>query len=1029
VFPVVGVGASAGGVEALEGFFQGLPPKPGLAIIVVTHLSPDRESLLHEIIARYTDLSVVVAKDRAQVRPDCVYVLPADSIVSFAAGRLKVRKSDISRRERKPIDILFSSLAVDLGEYAASVVLSGGDGDGTLGTKAIKERAGLTLAQVSDGHGPQHPAMPDSAIATGLVDFALPVNEMGARLVEFARFLAEEDGDESDGEGAQAKQEIFAILRNRLGHDFSGYKSRTFLRRVRRRMQVTQLKNQRAYVEKLRKDPQEVGALFRDLLINVTNFFRDAEAFESLAQTVIPKLFEGRGAEDTVRVWVPGCATGEEVYSIAILLCEHMATLTALPRVQVFATDIDEHALGVARAGRYPAGLLDSVSKARRDRFFVADGGSFVLAKEVRDLCIFSPHSVIRDPPFSRLDLISCRNLLIYFGPDVQDLVLPTFHHSLRPGGYLFLGLSESVGKFSDLFAPTDKKQRIFRSRADVTIAARLPRTVSGEAAKELPGPDSRPPGRGGAGATVRQLLEAQVLERFAPAHVLVTHGGDVLHFSPRTQKYLELAAGAPTRHLMTLARKGLRLDLRSALQEAVDGARSVVRHAVPVTADDGRLQLVDITVEPLAERSGDDALFLVVFADHGPSISPEEAKGRIPESDASATLLLERELRETKERLQSQIEEYETALEELRSANEELLSVNEEMQSSNEELEASKEEMQSLNEELNTVNAELNSKIDALDHANSDLHNLFESSQIPTVFLDRNLVIRSFTPAVASLFNILPGDRGRPLTDLSSRLALPNFVDDIKTVLESGEAIETEARHQDIGTHFVVRLAPYRGTDRRIEGVVVTFVDVTRLAKAQAHQQTLIAELNHRVKNMLMVAISIAQQTHKASANPQAFIEAFIGRLQAMARSYELLSRESWTESSLVELIQTELAPFGLERLAMEGPDVSLKPKLALSLGMVLHELSTNAAKYGALSAPNGKVTIQWSKLAGKTGERLNFHWREIDGPAAPAAAKRGFGLRLIEKETAANLGGRAEVEIKSDGLAARLVFPLEEG
>jgi two-component system CheB/CheR fusion protein len=296
-------------------------------------------------------------------------------------------------------------------------------------------------------------------------------------------------------------------------------------------------------------------------------------------------------------------------------------------------------------------------------------------------------------------------------------------------------------------------------------------------------------------------------------------------------------------------------------------------------------------------------------------------------------------------------------------------------------------------------------------------------------VFLDRDLVIRSFTPAVASLFNILPGDRGRPLTDLSSRLALPNFIEDIRAVLDSGKAIETEARHQDIGTHFVVRLAPYRGSDRRAEGVVVTFVDVTRLAQAQAHQQTLIAELNHRVKNMLMVAISIAQQTHKASANPQAFIEAFIGRLQAMARSYELLSRENWTESSLVELVRTELSPFGLERLAVDGPDVSLTPKLALSLGMVLHELSTNAAKYGALSAPSGKVAIQWSKFAGKTGDCLNFQWREIDGPAAPTASKRGFGLRLIEKETSANLGGRAEIEFKRDGLVARLVFPLNEG
>lgn len=1028
-FPIVGVGASAGGVEALEGLFQGVPPRPGIAFIVVTHLSPDRESVLHEIIARYTDLSVAVANHAAEVLPNCVYVLPADAIISITGGRLELRKSDTNRRERKPIDILFSSLAIDQGEYAASVVLSGGDGDGTLGTKAIKERGGLTFAQVADGHGPSHSSMPDSAISTGLVDFAIPVDEMGAKLAEFARLLAQADeGAGSEAEHSAARQEICAVLRNQIGHDFSGYKSKTFFRRVQRRMQVTQLGSQDAYVQRLKEDPKEVGALFRDLLINVTNFFRDTEAFERLRSIVIPKLFEGRGAEDAVRVWVPGCATGEEVYSIAILLREHMDTLTGQPRVQVFATDIDENALSVARAARYPEALLDGVSPERRARFFAQDGGSFVVAKDVRDLCIFSPHSVIRDPPFSRLDLISCRNLLIYFGSDVQDLVLPTFHYSLRAGGYLFLGLSESVGKFADLFAAVDKKHRIFRSREDVTISPRLPMTISGHPSIGLKDKDRRQPTRTPTGALLRQALETQVLERYAPAHVLVTRGGDIVHFSARTNSYLELAPGAPTRQLMTLARKGLRLDLRSAFREAVDTDASVTREAVAVTTDDGRLQLVDIRVEPLAERSGEDRLYVILFTDRGPLLSVDEAQGRVPASAASETLHLERELRDTKERLQSLVEEYETALEELRSSNEELLSVNEEMQSSNEELEASKEELQSLNEELNTVNGELSGKIEALDRANSDLHNIFEATQIPTVFLDRDLVIRSFTPGVADLFKIRPVDRGRPLTDLNSRLSLPDLVDDIRGVFDGGQVIEREAYHEDAGKHFIVRVAPYQGSGQEIDGVVATFVDITRLAQAKAHQQTLIAELNHRVKNMLMVAIGIAQQTHRTSATPEAFLEAFIGRLQAMARSYELLSRENWTESSLAELVRTELSPFGLERLAIEGPDVSLRPKLALSLGMVLHELATNAGKYGALSVPDGRVSIQWSRTPGKTGQRLEFQWAELDGPHISEPAKRGFGLKLIEKETSYNLGGQAEIEFRPEGLGAHLAFPLED-
>lgn len=1026
---IVGVGASAGGVEALEGFFQGMPPHPGLAFIVVTHLAPDRESLLHEIIARYTDLTVAVAEDGAEVRPNCVYVLPSDALITVSSGHLELRPSSNGRRERKPIDILFSSLAIDQGECAASVVLSGGDGDGTLGTKAIKERGGMTLAQIADGHGPRHPSMPNSAIATGFVDFALPAHEMGAKLAEFAKMLTEAGEDQqSEAQRAEARGQICAILRNQVGHDFSGYKSKTFFRRIQRRMQVIQAPTLDAYVKKLTEDPAEVGALFRDLLINVTNFFRDADAFAMLAEIVIPKLFEGRGANDSVRVWVPGCATGEEVYSIAILLREHMDTLTAVPQVHVFATDIDDLALSVARAGRYPEALLDSVSPERRARFFIPDGGSFVLTKEVRDLCIFSPHSVIRDPPFSRLDLISCRNLLIYFGVDIQNVVLPTFHYALRQGGYLFLGMSESVGKFGDLFTALDKKQRIFRSRDNVALAPRLPITVRQHPSLGLPARAPRPAGSPPSGMALRQALESQVFENYAPAHVLFTSEGEIVHFSARTNRYLEIAAGAPTRQLMTLARKGLRIDLRTAFREAVDTGGRVTREAANVTTEDGRIQMVDITVEPLLERGVGDPLYIVLFSDRGPSLSVEEAEQRLPALENGASFLLERELRETKERLQSMIEEYETALEELRSSNEELLSVNEELQSSNEELEASKEELQSLNEELNTVNAELTAKIDALDQANGDLQNIFESTQIPTVFLDRHLVIRRFTPAVRQLFNILASDRGRPLTDLNSRLAMPGFIEDIRAVFDSGNVREREVYHEDARSHFIVRICPYRAADGQVEGVVISFLDVTRLAQAQAHQATLIAELNHRVKNMLMVAIGIAQQTHRAAATPECFLEAFIGRLQAMARSYELLSRENWTESSLAELVRTELSPFGFDRVTIEGPEIKLKPKAALSLGMILHELATNAGKYGALSGPAGRVYIRWDTGSGDSGDRLNFHWRELDGPPIAKPVRSGFGLKLIDKEASYNLAGQAKIDLSADGMTTDISFPLDK-
>jgi two-component system CheB/CheR fusion protein len=1031
-FPIVGIGASAGGVDALEGFFRGMPENPGLACVVVTHLNPERESLLHEIIARYTDMPVHTAADGTLVAINSVHVLPADALLGIENGRLQVKCPQTLTRERKPIDIFFGALAKDQGEYAAAVVLSGGDGDGTLGVKAVKERGGLTMAQTANGHGPAHPSMPNSAIASGLIDFAIPAGEMGARLVEFARSLemletTPASGLKADSDQAldDARQEIYAIIHNQIGHDFAGYKAKTFLRRVQRRMQIEQIETIGGYLERLRQDPKEVNALFRDLLINVTNFFRDAAAFEKLAELVIPKLFEGRGANETVRVWIPGCATGEEVFSIAILLREHMDGLTAIPRVQVFATDIDEHALAVARAARYPEALLDSVTPERRRRFFIADGGGYVLSKDVRDMCIFSPHSVIRDPPFSRIDLVSCRNLLIYFGTEVQSQVIPTFHYALRQGGYLFLGTSENVSQYSDLFTSLDKKQRLFRKRDDGASLVRLPMSISGPRPATFAHAMPRPRGPL-AGIALRQAVETQVLERFAPPHVVATREGDVVYYSARTGKYLEPAAGVPTRHLLNMARKGLRLDLRAVFREAVETDRTVIRQGLEIESDDGRVQMVTLTVEPIIEQRDEEPLFLVLFTDEGPAISREAAAMRGTRPPDGETFHLERELREARERLQSLVEEYETALEELKSSNEELVSVNEELQSTNEEMEASKEELQSLNEELHTVNAELNGKIEALDAANSDLQNLFESTEIATVFLDRKLVIRTFTPAVTRVFNILPSDRGRPLTDLSSKVPVPTLADDVRRVLATGNKIERRIDRDGGSTHFLMGVFPYRNSDTRIDGVVVTFIDVTTLTQAEANERGLIAELNHRVKNMLTVVIAIAEQTLRAAPEPDAFTAAFVPRLHAMARSYELLSRDNWKSASLDELARQALAPFGLERTTIEGPKIMLDPKRAISVSMILHELATNASKYGALSDGDGGVATGWSLTRDDGISRLSLTWLDRDGPQVDVPSKRGLGLRLIERETAYTLGGIAQFEFPPTGFKATIAFDL---
>jgi len=1031
-FPIICIGASAGGIEALEGFFRGLPEQPGLALVIVTHLSPDRESVLHEIVRRYTDLPVNVAGDGMQVENNQIYVMPADVVLGIQNRRLMLRKNN-SRRERKPIDIFMSALAVDLGVLAGGVILSGGDSDGTLGVKAIKERGGVTFAQVGDGFGPQHPDMPAAAISTGLIDFALPAEEMGAKLVEFVRgnhlfeqMLSRSSDNAEDLELARALPEIYGILRTQIGHDFSGYKTKTFVRRVQRRMQVTQLGTIDAYVERLRQEPAEVGALFRDLLINVTNFFRDEDAFETLATSVIPKIFEGRGADDTVRIWIPGCATGEEVFSIGILAREYMDGLTAVPRVQIFATDIDERALSVARAARYPGALLDSVSPERRKRFFISDGGSFVVSKDVRELCIFSPHSVIRDPPFSRIDLVSCRNLLIYFGLDVQNQVIPTFHYALRPDGYLFLGSAENVSQFADLFAPIEKRHRIFRRRSDVVPAIRLPMVLHGLNGLR-PGHGvglvpRRPPL---AGLALRQVVDEQVVERFAPPHVVVNHDGDVVYYSSRTGKYLEAPAGAPTRQLLTMARKGLRLDLRTLFREAVETGRTTTRNGVSLESDDGEVQIVNLTIEPLSDGAAGEPLFLVLFADQGPVLNPEEALSRAQSGHEGAAAHTERELRETRDRLQSMIEEYETALEELKSSNEELVSVNEEMQSTNEELEASKEELQSVNEELHTVNAELTGKIDALDRANSDLQNLFESTDVATVFLDRKLVIRSFTPAVMKVFNILPTDKGRPITDLSSRLNLTGFANDIRRVFAGADRIERRVDSEGQGPHYFVRLAPYRDGDLRIEGVVVTFIDVTSLTHSEAKQRILIAELQHRTRNLLSVVQSLAQQTLGKGGS----LQGFSTRLAALGRVQSLVSGAMDDHIDLADILRLELQAVGAsdERLTISGPPVALGFELIQTFGLALHELATNAVKHGALKDGRGELDISWKVQSnGRGASTLVLSWKESGVPKFPKPSRKGFGRDLLEKALAYTLKAKTDISFGEDGVLCRIELPL---
>ncbi len=1027
---IVGIGASAGGIEAFKGFFENMPPDSGLAFVVVLHLPVDRKSVLPEILARWTSMPVVQATEGCRIEPNFVYVPPSGVVVTVRSAHLHLHDllAEVPR-ELSPISVLFDSLAAQLHENAIGVVLSGTGHDGALGLKAIKENGGLTLVQGADGSKPLHDGMPASAIATGSVDVIAAVEEIPGHIlaVRAARETAGQMPEQIDS----ARLAICEALHRQVGHDFSGYKEKTFLRRVHRRMQVLRLPMFEEYIARLNADRDEALMLLRDLLIGVTSFFRDTGIFDSLAETVIPRLFHGKNGESVIRVWVPGCATGEEAYSLAMLLREYADELTGTPpRIQVFATDIDEPAIATARAGRYPSTLLTGLTPHRLARFFTEGlDGIFTVAKDIREICTFSAHSLTRDPPFSRIDLVSCRNLLIYLDSDLQGVVIPAFHYSLVPGGFLLLGSSENVSRHEELFLTIDRAHRVYQKR-DVpspplhllgkgTIGVTRAATASLSAAT-----GNR------AGPRINNWANARILDRFAPAFAVVTAEGNSLQYSSRIGRFLELMAGAPSQNVLLMARPELRASLRGALKQVVETGRPVERPAIPVVIAGEGLRPVSIVIEPRHEQ-GSDTLYLVVF-NETVQLRTEDREDQAGDANNLASgfnLQTEAELRDTREQLQSITEEHETSLEELRSANEELHSVNEELQSTNEELETSREEIQSINEELQTVNAQLAGNLSELDHKNADLKNLFESTQVATIFLDPHLIVRSFTPAVANIYNLIPSDQGRPLTDIVSRLKYSDLRKDVTHVLDTLQPLERRITRDDDSAHYLMRILPYRTPSNVVDGTIITFVEVTSIVRAEQHQRLLVDELNHRVKNMLTVVVSLATQTLRRSDSLEQFSTNYIGRIHALTAAYSLLSEQSWQTVDLRDLLLQELRPFLEENpnsAELEGPKVSLEPRAALALGMAIHELTTNAVKYGALSIPSGSVSVKWRVENSSGQEQLVLKWAEHNGPHVSPPEHRGFGLVLIERGLRQDMSATVEVEFAVEGVRATVHAPL---
>lgn len=853
MMPMVGLGGSAGSIVALQQFFRAMPADTGMAFVVILHLSPTHDSTLADLLSQTTKMVVLQATDGVPVEPNHVYVIPPGKDLSALDGHLRLNPLEIERGKRVVVDLFLRSLADTHGPHAAAIILSGADGDGALGIKRIKERGGLTITQ--DPVEAEHPSMPRTAMETGMVDWVLPVAEMPQRLINYMNKekvlnLPPEEGQQpaepaqpSHNQAEAALREVLVFLRTRTGRDFSYYKRATILRRIARRMQVNGVDHLTGYLSYLRTHPGESGALLQDLLISVTNFFRDRDAFAAVEQ-MMPQLFEGKTPNDTVRVWCPACATGEEAYSMAMLLLEHARTLDHPPAVQVFACDLDEEAIAQARAGHFPASMVADVSEERVQKFFVKETGGYRVRRELREMVIFAAHDLLKDAPFSRMDLISCRNLLIYLNREAQKRVFEIFHFSLKPGGLLFLGSSETTDEGTPLFRTIDKKHRIYGPLPAPRSGLQLPTgphllARSVEAQERARGgpfltdrrfpqtpvpPDFPPiPGRVLDRMTLAEF-HFKMLERLAPPSVIVNAEHDIIHLSESAGRFLKLGGGEVNANLLRLVDPMVRIELRGAIYRSVEAGLPVDVTDLPMQID-GRLRRLDIRVSSATEIA--PGFLLVVFALRDPATTaPGPVGEKNSASNESLVSQLERELEHVKSHLRDTVEQYEASNEEMKASNEELQAMNEELRSATEELETSREEFQSINEELTTLNWEMKSSVEELANTNSDLSNLMGATDIATIFLDRNLAIKRYTPSAVDLFNLRPGDLGRPLQELRQLVEYPELIADAEEVLRTLVPLERQVR--DDGHFYQARLQPYRTLEDLIAGVVLTCVDVT---------------------------------------------------------------------------------------------------------------------------------------------------------------------------------------------------------
>jgi len=836
VFPIVGIGASAGGLEALEGFIANIPSGCNIAFVIIQHLAPKHKSIMDSLLQKYTDMKILPVKDRMKVEPNCIYLNPPNKDVSIINRNFCLMEPTRAHAVNLPIDYFLRSLAEDQAEKSICIILSGTGTDGSLGLKAIKGSGGMTMVQIESQA--RYDNMPRSAIDTGMVDYILPVEKMPKELLKYAQHPYIEGARKKvtpKQKYLDSVNKIFSLIRSAMGHDFSNYKQNTIRRRIERRMAVHQIGKIEQYVKYLIEKPAEVETLYKDMLIMVTNFFRDPAAFDILEKKIIKQIVKDEAAEHPIRIWVPGCGTGEEAYSIAILLEEAMSKLKKHMDVQIFATDLDEDSTEYARVGSYPEAIAADVSAARLQRFFVREDSTYSIKKHIREMVIIAKQNLIKDPPFSKLDMVSCRNLLIYMDSVLQKRILSLFHYTLNPNGFMFLGSSETIGGFSNLFEPIDTKWKIFR-RKNVSIRKGLDQPIlpfyepgieMQSAEREVALPESN----------IRYLVEKVILENYAPSCVLVNEKYEIIYFHGQTDRYLSPPTGEPSFNILKMICEELRYKLSSSLHDVVKQKKTFVCKGLQVTRNGG-FCTIDMTVRPFTEARASGDLIMVIF-EESPSVQKAPGKKKrvyvvSAESESDPRFkAIEQELASTKEYLQTAIEELETTNEELKSTNEELQSTNEELQSTNEELETSREELQSTNEELETVNSELQGKVDELKRTNNDLNNLLESTEIGTIFLDTNLQVKRFTPSVTEIFNLIKTDLGRPIGDITAKITYDNLYKDAKDVLRTLSQKNSEIQTSD-GKWFSMQMHPYRTTENVIDGIVITFVDITERTKAK---------------------------------------------------------------------------------------------------------------------------------------------------------------------------------------------------